>query len=473
VRSLVASTLCGLALSTAVAGCGDDGAAGGDGGAHDDGGVGPDVDAGGGPGGSVVPSDAGSPTEWSVQEVRAGRLHTCALRRDGAVYCWGQGAYRALGGDYNFQGMPRLVEAFDDAVAIAAGKRFGCARRAGGEVVCWGDNSWGELGDGTFATRDTPASVPGLAGVVEVAAGWGFFCARRMAGDVVCWGHNTFGQLGSGRRTVIETPEAIAGLGPAAGLVSGFETCARRSDGTVACVGATFCPSDSARSLPTTTPVPGLGDVDAIAGLHQHRCALRTDGTAACWGCNSEGELGDGTTDDSFTPVDVSGVPALAEIDAGSVFSCARDTAGSVWCWGINTAGELGDGTTTSRTTPALVTGISDAAKLSTGRFHSCVVRAGGGVSCWGSNFRGRLGDGSGGGVSAISTTPVDVVGLADAAQVAIFDAHSCAVTTTGSVHHGCSRAGGRERHRRRKAGGRGLALQLCPAGRRWRLVLR
>ena len=87
-----------------------------------------------------------------------------------------------------------------------------------------------------------------------------------------------------------------------------------------------------------------------------------TVGGAKCWGANDSGQVGDGTTTQRTTPVDVSGLASgSAAVAAGGIHSCAPTTAGGLKCWGNNDAGELGDGTTTNRWTPADVTGFNPA----------------------------------------------------------------------------------------------------------------
>jgi alpha-tubulin suppressor-like RCC1 family protein len=94
-----------------------------------------------------------------------------------------------------------------------------------------------------------------------------------------------------------------------------------------------------------------------IAAGYNHTCALHADGAAHCWGWNAAGQLGDGTTIDSATPVAVASLPAVAEIAGGGFHTCAAGADGAVLCWGSNDSGQLGDGTTANRSVPMPVAG--------------------------------------------------------------------------------------------------------------------
>jgi len=213
-------------------------------------------------------------------------------------------------------GSPVAVDTIGVGKSIAAGIFHTCALTDAAGVKCWGYNSVGQLGNNATTDSAIPVDVTGLGtGVVAIVAGNHHTCALTAAGGVKCWGGNIYGQLGNGATTDSATPVDVTDL--ATGAVT-------------------------------------------IAAGSSHTCALTGAGGAKCWGWGLSGRLGNNATTDSSIPVDVTGLgTGVVAIAAGSNHTCAQTAAGSGKCWGNNSLGQLGDGTTTQRSTPVDVSGLS------------------------------------------------------------------------------------------------------------------
>ncbi|MBK9702904.1 MAG: fibronectin type III domain-containing protein [Betaproteobacteria bacterium] len=222
-------------------------------------------------------------------------------------------------------------------------------------------------------------------------------------------------------------------VGEATGIAAGrAHTCTIASGtGAVHCWGANAggqLGDNSTTDRPTPVQVSGLTGVLALAAGGDRTCALMTGGAVKCWGLNTSGELGTGPGPaNQTTPAEIPGLTGVSAITAGDQHVCALAT-GAVKCWGVNGNGQLGNDSTAQSNIPLDVPGVSGATVVSAGGAHTCAL-IGGAAKCWGRNANGQLGDGS----TEQRLTPVDVVGLASGvAGLSAGKTHSCARLSSG-----------------------------------------
>ncbi|MBU1410317.1 DUF4215 domain-containing protein [Myxococcota bacterium] len=293
-----------------------------------------------------------------------GVFHSCAVKTTGAAFCWGQGSDGQLGnGGTNATANPVAVTSLSSGVLrVGAGGYHSCALKSDGSVWCWGRNAQGQLGDGTNVDRLTPVQVTGISGATALSTSGNHTCVIDGGGGVRCWGSNQFGQLGDGATSDRNTPFSVSSL--TSGVVSlgagQFHTCAVKSDGSAWCWGYNLNGRLGDGTVANrSTPVQVLGFSGGVATISaggQQTCAVKTDGGAWCWGRNQYGQLGDGTTGDRYEPVAVTGLGSgVAGVFSGGAHNCALLASGAIHCWGNNESGRLGDGSTTNRSTPVPV----------------------------------------------------------------------------------------------------------------------
>lgn len=359
-----------------------------------------------GGGGSVAPS---------ITKIATGGYHTCALKANGSLKCWGKNAMGQIGNNSstgNDVRTPTQVTGLSSGVVdIAAGQNHTCAALSTGGVKCWGFNSDGQLGTGGTSSAIVPQTVSGLSGsATAVAAGGEHSCALLSTGAVDCWGDDSVVQSYS--------PVSINLSGAAIAIEAGDNhMCALMATGDIECWGSNLygqlgLGTTGAATAPQAIDDFLSGTLDFSTGGH-HTCAITNTGTLKCWGENDDGQAGNAaTTMDFVFPYGVAELSsASVDVAAGGQHTCVLLDTDSVQCFGGNYWGELGDGTRTDATAPVTVLGLAAGTitSIDTGDHHSCALFSSTSmIKCWGYNGYGQLGDGS----QTDSSTPVSVTGL-------------------------------------------------------------
>jgi len=304
-------------------------------------------------------------------------------------------------------------------------------------VKCWGYNDKGVVGDGTFDNATTPKDVVGLTGVASLSAGQGI-CAVTTTGGLKCWGVAGVNGTMNDSSTATDFPGLSSGV--ASVSVGGTTACAVLTSGALNCWGSNFHGQlGNGTTTDSMTPVQVSGLTSGIASVsigEFHTCALTTSGGVQCWGKNASGQMGNGQYDQATiyqVPTQVTGLTSgVVAITAGMEFNCALLATGAVQCWGRGDNGQLGNGTTTSSNVPVQVTGLtSGVVAISAGDSYVCALMDSGALKCWGRNLSGQLGDGT----TTDSSIPVDVIGLdAPAKAVAAGGGQTCVLIEVNDV---------------------------------------
>ena len=285
---------------------------------------------------------------------------TCALLGDKSVQCWGINQRGSLG---TTSGQLLDGSQVYEAYGLGVGSQHGLVTLDNGTLLGWGYGGFGQLGEGGTSWATNRIAYPNIDNVSQISGGNYFSCALIKDKTIKCWGKNNDGQIGDGTTTNATSPTSVLNLSNMNKVsAGGNHACAVADNGTVWCWGRgdggkLGNGADSDSSVPVQ--VSGISTAIDVSASDLVNCALLSDRTVQCWGGNGDGQLGNGTTGGSSNvPVAVSGLTSVAKIASGFRHNCAIRTDNTVWCWGDNDEGQLGDNSTTDRNTPVQVIGF-------------------------------------------------------------------------------------------------------------------
>ena len=266
-----------------------------------------------------------------IMSVNVGGYFTTAVDSEGNLYTWGLNSHNELGDGTDVdKTTPVKINGKGDIpenakiMSVGAGEFHSAAIDSEGNLYTWGENSAGKLGDGTDVDKATPVKINGKgdipenAKIISVSAGEYHTIAIDSEGNLYTWGNNNSGQLGDGTETNRKVPVKINGKGD----------------------------------------IPKNAKITSVGAGEFHSAAIDSEGNLYTWGRNDSGQLGDGTNVKKATPVKINGKGSISEntkimsVSAGNYHTAVIDSEGNLYSWGSNSWGELCDGSSKNSFTP-------------------------------------------------------------------------------------------------------------------------
>jgi len=331
-------------------------------------------------------------TTITAKKINAGNNHSLIIDLSGNLWAWGNNSYGQLGdGTTTRRTSPVQIKSGTKFNVISGGNSHSLAIDESDNLWAWGNNSYGQLGDGTNTSENTPFQIKAGTKFTTVAGGYGYSLAIDSSGGLWAWGYNIYGQLG---------------------------------DGT----------SGTANNKSTPVPIKAETRFTSVAAGYYHSLAIDWSGNLWAWGYNSYGALGDGTTTNKSTPVQIKSGTKFATVAAGNSYvyshSLAIDLSGNLWVWGDNYYGQLGDGTTTQRNSPVQIKSGTKFNVVAAGYGHSLAIDNDGNLWAWGRNNYGQFGDGT----TTDKSTPVQIKSGTKFTTVAAGNYYSLAIDNDGNL---------------------------------------
>lgn len=279
----------------------------------------------------------------------------------------------------------------NDFVSVSGMYAHSAALRADGSLWTWGWNGHGQLGDGTGTSKYVPIPVAADKKFTAAAAGSHHTVAIRTDGSLWAWGLNSAGELGNGTITGSNVPLQVG---------TGY-------------------------------------DWRAVTAGYVHTMAIKRDGSLWAWGENDNGRLGYPISGGNVNQVNPGRVGSATDkwtlAIAGYLRSAGIKEDGTLWLWGNNGYAEIGDGTTTQRDTPVQIMVGSTWRTVAIGPSHTLAIRSDGTLWAWGNQGSGRLGNGVDN-IGVNKTTPVQIGSDTDWREVTAGERAGMAIKADGSL---------------------------------------
>jgi uncharacterized repeat protein (TIGR02543 family) len=433
-----------------------------------------------------------------IEYVVLGELHSAALTSTGRLFVWGNNTYGQLGdGTTTHRALPThitnqlMLYQGEKIEIISLGSNHSAAITSLGRIFVWGNNTYGQLGDSTSIQKVIPLNVTHQftlsmdETILNIELGANHSSVTTNKGEVFLWGINEFGQLGDGtlvnKSAPIEIEKQIPYLSKVEVYDFGFPISAyqpvkegyefigwyidiemttlydlntmpatdmelyARWEINQYDINYFIYPNYDPLAVMTLYPDEIIEHV-VLGDLHGS--ALTSFGRIFTWGWNAYGQLGDGTSTNKSTPVDITDQftlypgETIESISLGSNHSAAITSLGRMFVWGANGYGQLGDQTIIQKNTPVDITDQFDLevdeiiVDVSLGYAHTSAVTSEGRIFTWGWNIYGQLGDGT----SNDRLSPTEITDQFNLVQdekmvsTSLGTNHSAAITSEGRI---------------------------------------
>jgi alpha-tubulin suppressor-like RCC1 family protein len=270
-----------------------------------------------------------------VDTISTGLYHTCGVKTDGTLACWGYDGYEQVSGPN---------QSPDTFTQVSGGGYHTCGLKSDDTLACWGHDQYGQV-SGPNDSSDT---------FIQVSGGGYHTCGVKADGTLACWGYDGYGQVSGPNHSSDIFIQVSAGL---------YHTCGVKPGGALACWGNDGYGQVSSPSQSSDTFIQ-------VSGGGYHTCGVKTDGGLACWGHDWYGQVWNPNhSTDTFI-----------QVSAGMYHTCGVKTSGALACWGNDKYGQVSG---PSRSTDIFT-------QVSAGGDHTYGVKTDHTPVGWGSNDYGQ-----------------------------------------------------------------------------------
>ena len=328
------------------------------------------------------PKQVGASTNW--YSIAGGQAHTSAVDYSGKLWAWGDNARGQLGqNNTTVKSSPTQVGSLTNwkKVYSSALDQTTVALKNDNTLWVWGINNNGQLGRGISTYYSSPVQLGALTNWLNIAAGRYFMGAVKTDGTLWTWGYNGLGGLGLGDTTNRSSPVQVGTLTNWKNISAGnYHMAAVKTDGTLWTWGYNALAELGTGNLTNYSSPKQIGALTnwsiTVSGAF-HVIALKTDGTLWSWGRNAAGEPGLGNATTYSSPKQIGSLTSwTSNIAVGRQHNLAIDTSGKLYAWGLDTSGQLGNNSSTNLSSPVQIGSLTSWLAVAAGQYHSVIIHS-------------------------------------------------------------------------------------------------